>query len=162
ADAAAVMEEAPEVAASLREYARVVFRPYAFAPAGEPLIVDEELAGVAVEIGQSLEAIRHLAGVYAARLRRWRAGGRAPAGATGLDGVALPATIAPRAELPVAMGMAVRRCWRARDRLATGGLLARSRGVPGFAWLGMDIDAMPTYLAEMAAAEYVAIRSMFL
>lgn len=42
ADAAAIAEEMPEVAASLRDYVRAVFRPYDFLPGREPLIVDED------------------------------------------------------------------------------------------------------------------------
>jgi hypothetical protein len=49
-----------------------------------------------------------------------------------------------------------------KDRLSTGSLLSRSRGVPGFDWQGVDIDALPRPLAEAAAAEYIAVRSMFL
>jgi hypothetical protein len=60
------------------------------------------------------------------------------------------------------MQLIVHRTWRIKDRLATGSLLSRSRGVPGFEWQGVDIDALPRHLAEMAAAEYVAVRSMFL
>jgi hypothetical protein len=236
ADAEAIAGEIPEVAASLRDYVRAVFRPYDFVPPGEPLIVDEDLAGVAAEIAQGPEALRRVAGVYATRLRRLRvavtallAPGASPrwlppdlgallpdgdvplrreritcdlepgaegppeqieldeevaigAGvpalvaaahadfaalawlcwATGLDQVALPTTIAARPELAAAMRLVVTRCWRAQDRVSTGGLVARAREVPGFDWQGTDIDDLPTYLAEMAAAEYLAVRSMFL
>ena len=60
------------------------------------------------------------------------------------------------------MKMVVRRTWRIKDRLASGSLIARSQGVPGFEWQGIDIDELPRHLAEMAAAEYVAARSMFI
>ena len=60
------------------------------------------------------------------------------------------------------MKMFVRRTWRIKDRLTTGGLVARSQGVPGFAWQGIDVDELPRHLTEMAAAEYVAVRSMFI
>ena len=60
------------------------------------------------------------------------------------------------------MKMIVHRTWRIKDRLATGALLSRSQGIPGFDWQGVDIDELPRQLAEMAAAEYVAVRSMFL
>jgi hypothetical protein len=236
ADAAVIADEAPDVAASLRDYVRAVFRPYDFAPADEPLVVDEDLVGVTAEIAQTLEAIQRMVGVYATRLRHQRAAvtaldgaGGAPAWlppdlasllsdgevplrretimcdlepgeegppdrieidetvstaggapalvgmahadfaaltwlcwATGLDRVALPTTIAPRAELATAMRRVVTRCWRAKDRLSTGGLVSRARGVPGFDWQGTDIDALPSYLAELAADEYLAVRSMFL
>jgi hypothetical protein len=80
----------------------------------------------------------------------------------GLDRVALPDAIEPPPTLPSAMKMAVVRCWRARDRLTTGGLVARAGSVPGFSWEGADIDALPPHLVQQAAAEYLAIRSMFL
>src|SRR5205085_9808657 len=79
-DAAALVEEAPEVAAQLRDYARVVFRPYDFAPSALPLATDtEDFTG---EIGQSLEAVQWLVGVYVTRLRRLRA---AVAGLAGIQ-----------------------------------------------------------------------------
>jgi len=62
----------------------------------------------------------------------------------------------------VAMKTIVTRCWRAQDRVSTGGLLARSNGVPGFAWQGIDIDALPPQLAQAAAEEYIRARSAFL
>jgi len=58
--------------------------------------------------------------------------------------------------------MMVERTWRARDRLATGGILAKKHGVPSFEWQGSDIDYLPRHLVESAAAEYLAARSMFL
>jgi antitoxin component YwqK of YwqJK toxin-antitoxin module len=80
----------------------------------------------------------------------------------GLDGVALPeATVEPPL-FAVAMKMIVTRTWRAQDRLATGGLLARANGVAGFEWQGIDIDALPQHLARAAAEEYTAARSVFL
>ncbi|HZL16770.1 MAG TPA: hypothetical protein VFG23_03375 [Polyangia bacterium] len=80
----------------------------------------------------------------------------------GLDRVALPdATVEPPL-FAVAMKMIVTRAWRAQDRLATGGLLARANGVPGFEWQGIDIDALPQHLARAAAEEYTAARSVFL
>jgi len=82
--------------------------------------------------------------------------------AAGLDRVALPDTMQAPADLALAMQMIVRRTWRIKDRMTTGGLLARSQGVPGFDWQGIDIDALPTHLIDAAAAEYLAVRSMFL
>jgi antitoxin component YwqK of YwqJK toxin-antitoxin module len=80
----------------------------------------------------------------------------------GLDRVALPeATVEPPL-FAVAMKMIVTRTWRAQDRLATGGLLARANGVAGFEWQGIDIDALPQHLARAAAEEYTAARSVFL
>jgi hypothetical protein len=82
--------------------------------------------------------------------------------AVGLDGVALPAAAAARPEMALAMKLIMGRTWRLKDLLASGGLIARSQGVPGFEWQGCDVDALPRHLAEMAAAEYVAVRSMFI
>jgi len=82
--------------------------------------------------------------------------------AIGLDGVALPDAMSGRSEMAVAMKMFVQRTWRLKDRLTSGSLVARSQGVPGFEWQGVDIDALPRHLAEMAAAEYIAVRSMFI
>jgi hypothetical protein len=82
--------------------------------------------------------------------------------AVGLARVGLPDAVHAPAELASAMQMIVHRTWRLKDRLATGSLLSRSRGVPGFEWQGIDIDALPRRLAETAAAEYVTVRSMFL
>jgi hypothetical protein len=82
--------------------------------------------------------------------------------AVGLDGVAMPDVVSGRGDLAAAMQMVVKRHWRARDRLTTGGLLAMSNGVPGFAWLGRDIDELPSHIVEIVTAEYLAARSMFL
>lgn len=80
----------------------------------------------------------------------------------GLDQVGLPAAIAERPLMPVAMKTIVTRCWRAQDRVSTGGLLARANQVPGFVWHGMDIDAVPQHLARTIAEEYLRARAMFL
>jgi hypothetical protein len=80
----------------------------------------------------------------------------------GLDRVALPAALAEPPLFAVAMKTIVTRCWRAQDRLKTGGLLARANGVPGFGWQGIDIDALPQHLAHAAAEEYLRARSVFL
>jgi hypothetical protein len=82
--------------------------------------------------------------------------------AVGLDRVALPEGLAPHADLGLAMQMTVRRTWRLKDRLATGGLIARSQHVPGFEWQGVEVDALPRHLVEVAVAEYIGVRSMFL
>jgi hypothetical protein len=78
------------------------------------------------------------------------------------EGAAVPDTVATRAEVPSAMKLFVRRTWRIKDRLGSGSLISRSQGVPGFEWQGVDIDALPRHVAEIAAAEYVAVRSMFI
>jgi len=82
--------------------------------------------------------------------------------AVGLGGVALPEGEGTRAEMAAAMKMFVRRTWRLKDRLVSGSLVSRSQGVPGFSWQGVDIDELPRHLAEVAGAEYVAVRSMFI
>jgi antitoxin component YwqK of YwqJK toxin-antitoxin module len=79
----------------------------------------------------------------------------------GLDRVALPAALAEPPLFAVAMKTIVTRCWRAQDRLNTGGLLARSNGIPGFSWEGIDIDALPQHLAQVVAEEYLRARSAF-
>jgi len=80
----------------------------------------------------------------------------------GLDDVSLPAAIAERPLMPVAMRTIVTRCWRAQDRVGTGGLLARANQVPGFVWNGLDIDAIPQHLARTVAEEYLRVRAMFM
>jgi antitoxin component YwqK of YwqJK toxin-antitoxin module len=80
----------------------------------------------------------------------------------GRDEVALPREVVPRPQFSAAASLAVSRFWRAQDRLTTGGLIARSQGVAGFDWEGMHIDEMPLQFAEIAAAEYLELRSMFL
>jgi antitoxin component YwqK of YwqJK toxin-antitoxin module len=80
----------------------------------------------------------------------------------GLDRVALPDTLAEPPLFAVAMKTIVTRCWRAQDRLKTGGLLARANGVPGFEWQGIDIDALPPHLAQAVGEEYLRARSVFL
>ena len=57
--------------------------------------------------------------------------------------------------------MAIERHWRSRDKLTTSGLRAMTKGVRGFEWEGMEIDAMPTFLAEIVAQEYTDLRAVF-
>ena len=238
-DADALADEAPEVAAQLRDYARVVFRPYDFAPADVALAPEPDPEAFTGEVAQSLEAIHWLVGVYVTRLRQLRAAVATLAGlppsevapvwlppdlsalspedqplrheritcdlepgadgppetieinetvttdgygapaliaaahadyaalswlcwATGLDHVAPVRTIAARPTLTAAVRLVGARCWRARDLGISGGLVAHAKAVPGFDWQGTDIDALPPMLVEMAAAEYLAIRSMFI
>ncbi|MES1165106.1 MAG: hypothetical protein ABUR63_05070, partial [Verrucomicrobiota bacterium] len=80
----------------------------------------------------------------------------------GLDQVALPADIAERSLMPVAMKTVVTRCWRAQDQLKTGGLLAKANGVPGFRWNGLEIDSVQPPIARTIAEEYLRARAMFL
>jgi antitoxin component YwqK of YwqJK toxin-antitoxin module len=79
----------------------------------------------------------------------------------GMDQVAIPTAVAERPLVAVAMKTIVTRCWRAKDRLLSGGLLARANGVPGFSWHGIDVDAVPQHIARQMAEEYVRARSMF-
>jgi hypothetical protein len=80
---------------------------------------------------------------------------------TGLDRVALPEQISPPANFAEAVGMAIERQWRSRDKLTTSGLRALTKGVRGFEWEGMQIDSMPAFLAEIAAQEYTDLRAVF-
>jgi hypothetical protein len=80
----------------------------------------------------------------------------------GLAGVVLPEAVTEPSLFAVAMKTIVTRCWRAQDRLKSGGLLARANGVPGFEWQGIDIDALPLHLARNVAEEYLRARSVFL
>ena len=80
----------------------------------------------------------------------------------GLDRIALPDVVAPPARFGPAAGMSIERAWRCRDKLSSGGLVAMSKGVPGFEWEGMHIDAMSPALAEIMTDEHVEVRAMFL
>ena len=80
----------------------------------------------------------------------------------GLTAPALPDAVTEPPLFAVAMKTIVTRCWRAQDRLKSGGLLARANGVPGFDWQGIDIDALPLHLARAVAEEYLRARSVFL
>ena len=79
-----------------------------------------------------------------------------------LDQVALPDGVAPPADFGRAAGMSIERAWRCRDKLASGGLVAMSKGVPGFEWEGMPIDGMSRAVAEVMTEEHVEVRAMFL
>ena len=78
------------------------------------------------------------------------------------DGPRIPGAVVPSVELAAAMKMIVKRTWRIKDRIATGSLVARSQGVPGFEWQGVDVDELPHHFAQLVAGEYIAVRSMFL
>jgi hypothetical protein len=79
----------------------------------------------------------------------------------GLDRVALPNELSPPENFGQAVGMAIERQWRARDRLTSHGLVAQTKGVRVFEWEKMDIDVMPTFLVEIADHEYTDLRAMF-
>jgi hypothetical protein len=81
--------------------------------------------------------------------------------AAGLDRVALPPAVAPPQDFGAAAGMSIERMWRCRDKLITGGLRAMTQGVPGFVWEGIEIDLLPSVLAEIAADEYREMRAIF-
>lgn len=80
----------------------------------------------------------------------------------GLTRVALPDDIAPPAGFTAAVTRAVTRCFAAHDKVLTGGVRARMQGVSSFTWEGIPLDQLPNYLAGVAAAEYLELRSMFL
>jgi hypothetical protein len=123
------------------------------APSGEPetVEIDEELATEGMPVPSLLGLAQ--ADYRALAWLCW---------AVGLDRLALPEAMAPPPDLAAAMKMIVRRHWRVNDRLTTGGLLALTNRIPGFVWEGIDIDAVPTHLVQTVAAEYIAMRSMFL
>ena len=76
--------------------------------------------------------------------------------------MALPEALSPPAEFGRAAGMSIERAWRCRDKLTSGGLVAMTKGVPGFEWEGMEVDVMPRVLAEVMTEEYLEVRAMFL
>jgi antitoxin component YwqK of YwqJK toxin-antitoxin module len=80
----------------------------------------------------------------------------------GLDAVAQPTELAPRAEYPRALAMALTRAFRAHDAIVTNGLRSMTQGVPGFAWEGLDVDELPRTFAQMAADEYLELRAVLL
>jgi hypothetical protein len=120
--------------------------------------VDTDGLGVPVLLGLAHQDWAALSWLF------WAVGeGAAPSsGQAGAPELRLPAAITPPSELVAAMQMIVRRTWRIKDRVGTGSLVARSKGVPGFEWQGVDIDELPQHSAQLAAGEYVAVRSMFL
>jgi hypothetical protein len=80
----------------------------------------------------------------------------------GLDRVALPERIEPPAVFADAANRATVRCFWAQDRLKTEGLIARSRKLEPFTWQGLPIETLPRHLVEVAAAECLEIRAVFL
>jgi hypothetical protein len=80
----------------------------------------------------------------------------------GLNELGLPAAIDPPANFAQAAGMSIARYWRAQDAVITGGLRSMTAGVPGFVWEGLDIEGIPRHFAEMAQAEYLEMRAVFL
>jgi hypothetical protein len=80
---------------------------------------------------------------------------------SGLDRVALPAVAAAPASFGRAAGMAIERAWRCRDKLTSGGLVALTKGIPGFEWEGIHVDLMPRLLAEIMTEEQIEVRALF-
>lgn len=80
----------------------------------------------------------------------------------GLDHIAMPTAISAPALFAEAANRATTRCFWAHDRLRSEGMVAAARHVPTFSWEGMPIDSMPRELVEMAAAELMEVRAMFL
>jgi antitoxin component YwqK of YwqJK toxin-antitoxin module len=81
--------------------------------------------------------------------------------AVGLEAPGLPDSILPPPSFAPAAVMTMERTWRCRDKLNTSGLLALTKGVPGFDWEGTPIDLVPTALADVALGEYVEARAVF-
>jgi hypothetical protein len=79
----------------------------------------------------------------------------------GLDRVALPEALNPPAAFGQAAVLSVERLWRCRDKLTTAGLRALTQKIPGFAWEGIEIDALPAVLVEIAGDEYLEMRALF-
>lgn len=78
----------------------------------------------------------------------------------GLDRIELPTRIHAPQNFGQAAGMAPARLWRCRDLVHMQGYGARSQGVPGFEWNGVDIDALPLPLARMAMFEYQEMQAL--
>ncbi len=81
--------------------------------------------------------------------------------AVGLDAPGLPERIRPPAAFMRAAVMTMERSWRCRDKLQTSGLLAMTKGIPGFDWEGSPIDLVPGALVDVALDEYIEARAVF-
>ena len=81
--------------------------------------------------------------------------------AVGAETPALPDAICPPVAFASAAMMTVERTWRCRDKLRTSGLLALTKGVPGFDWEDTQIDLVPAALADVALDEYLEARAVF-
>ncbi|HET9955248.1 MAG TPA: hypothetical protein VFQ61_12125 [Polyangiaceae bacterium] len=82
--------------------------------------------------------------------------------AAGLDGVGLPERLGQRQDFSAAASMIVARAARAQDAIQTGGLRARTQGIPGFEWEGYPIDSAPAAFVRLANEEYAELRALFL
>ena len=81
--------------------------------------------------------------------------------AVGLDAPGLPDAIRPPASFARAAGMTMERVWRCGDKLRTSGLMALTKGIPGFIWEGAEIDLVPAALVDVALDEYLEARAVF-
>jgi hypothetical protein len=79
----------------------------------------------------------------------------------GLDRPGLPEALNPPATFYRAAVMAMERTWRCHDKLVSSGMVALTRGIPGFDWSGTSIDLVPAVLAEVALEEYLEVRAIF-
>ncbi len=141
----------PEGPVALESYTATIMDETDAGPENTEVTIDETVAVAGAGLPALMRAAR--ANWTALSWLCWTAG---------LERVALPDTLSPPMEFPLAAGMSISRCWRAQDALATGGLRSMTAGVPGFVWEGLDIETMPKHLAQMAAEEYLEMRSVFL
>ena len=81
--------------------------------------------------------------------------------AVGLDVPALPDAIQPPAVFSRAAVTMLERAWRCHDKMNTSGLLAITKGIPGFEWEGTEIDLIPSALVPLALGEYIEARAVF-
>jgi hypothetical protein len=80
----------------------------------------------------------------------------------GSSELTLPDEVNPPATFGVAANRATLRCFWAHDRVRTGGLVAATRKLPRFEWERISIEQLPAHLAQVAAAELLEVRAMFL
>jgi hypothetical protein len=81
--------------------------------------------------------------------------------AVGLDHPALATAIRPPPGFARAAVMTMERTWRCQDKRSSSGLLALTRGIPGFDWAGTPIDLVPAVLVDVATDEYLEARAVF-
>lgn len=131
--------------------------------AGQPESADSGDGDIEIVVDESLDL--DLDGAQLLRLlRRTRAdwaGLTWLCWAVGLDRVALPESISPPPALGQQALSTLQRVWRCRDKLNTSGLLAMTKGVPGFDWEGTAIDLLPKALVDVPLGEYLERRAMF-
>jgi antitoxin component YwqK of YwqJK toxin-antitoxin module len=81
--------------------------------------------------------------------------------AVGLDAPGLPEAISPPPAFAACAVMTMERAWRCGDKIRTSGMMALTKGIPGFDWEGTPIDLVPVALADVALDEYVEARAVF-